>query len=453
MKITIVFFILMFLLKQAFSQQDSLTATLSFKEAVKIGLQNNITLNQEENTLIATRTDKTSRWLQLGPIVSLNGNAGRNDGNSFNRQQGRVINGVLDFTNVSIDASMPLFNGLNVMHSARQSNSLYEAQLNRVNRSRQDVIRNVSGQYLTCLLDQQLVNINEKNLETQVKQYEQIRAQIEAGSRAEVDLFNQEYLVKNGELLVLRANNTLRNDKAALSQTLQLDPSISFELEEPAWQLTDLSLLSVEELYTIASERRSDLEQAKQTEKSAQYGYYALKGNYFPSVYAFASYGSAYNYIHRSEDIPDPQNRTFDQQFFTDNTQLTYGVTFRVPIYGAFQNRARVVRSKMVYENSKIQTSGLENTVKSEVLLAYQNLQDAQASFKVAESQAKAAELSYSLEKERYDLGITDIVSLTQASQAYTRAQGDYASAKYTLMFQNLLINYAVGTLKFEDIP
>jgi outer membrane protein len=57
------------------------------------------------------------------------------------------------------------------------------------------------------------------------------------------------------------------------------------------------------------------------------------------------------------------------------------------------------------------------------------------------------------MEKERYDLGISNIVQLTTAQQQFVRAQSDFASARYTLMFQKILLNYATGTLKLEDIP
>lgn len=426
---------------------------LTFKEAVKMGLNKNVDLNQQKNLLVSTGVDKTAGLFAFGPSVSLNGNTGRNDGNSFNQQQGRVINGVLDFTSASVDASMPLFRGLNVVNNYRAASNLHEAQMHLVNRTQQDVIRDVARQYLTCLLDERLAWIAEKNLETQQQQYTQIAAQVEAGSRAEVDLKNQEYQVKNANLLLLRARNTLRNDKALLAQTLQLDPTIPFELVEPAWSVHDFSGLTLEELYAVAAERRSDLERARHAEQANQFAFQARKGGFFPSVTAFASYGSRYNYIHPSGSLPDPGNRSFDQQFWGDNTQLTYGLSFTIPIHNAFATRSNVVRSRVQYENAKLQTENLEITVKSEVMLAYQNLKDAQAAYEAAAAQLEAAETTHSLERERYNLGISDIVALTQANQALTRAQGDYESARYTLMFQELLINYATGTLKFEDIP
>lgn len=443
--------------EQVTTQQPANPSKLTFKEAVKIGLDNNLNLNQQKNQLVATRVTKNAGLLGFGPTVNINGNAGRNDGNSFNQQQGRVVNGVLDFVNASLDANMPLFRGLNVINTYRASASSYDAQLHFVNRTSQDVIRDISRQFLTCLLDQRLVIINEKNVATQQQQYDQIREFVDAGMRAEVDLKNQEYQVKNAELLLVRAKNTLRNDKAALAQTLQLDPSISFDLADPDWTVESNSGVSLDELYATASERRSDLKRAQENEKASQFTFSATKSNYFPSINLFASYGSAYNYIYRTgeETSPEqlPRNRSFGSQFKEDNTQLTYGVAFRIPIYNAFQNRSNVIRTKMLYENAKLQTENTELTVKSEVLLAYQNLQDAKAGFEAASAQLAAAETSNALEKERYQLGISDIVALTQSNQTLTRAQQDYENARYTLMFQDLLINYATGTLNFENIP
>ncbi len=452
--------VLGFVTVSALAQEQTAPATpskLTFKEAVKIGLDKNLNLNQQKNQLVATRVTKNAGLLGFGPTVNINGNAGRNDGNSFNQQQGRVVNGVLDFVNASIDANMPLFRGLNVMNTYRASSSSYEAQLHFVNRTSQDVIRDVSRQFLTCLLDQRLVIINEKNVETQQQQYNQIREFVDAGTRAEVDLKNQEYQLKNAELLLVRAKNTLRNDKATLAQTLQLDPSIPFDLEDPNWTVGSNSGVSLDELYATASERRSDLKRAQENEKASQFTFSATKSTYFPSINLFASYGSAYNYIYRTgeETSPEqlPRNRSFVDQFREDNTQLTYGVAFRIPIYNAFTNRTNVVRSKMQYENARLQTENTEITVKNEVLLAYQNLQDAKAGFDAASAQLAAAETSNALEKERYALGISDIVALTQSNQTLTRARQDYENARYTLMFQDLLINYATGTLNFENIP
>jgi outer membrane protein len=427
---------------------------ISFKDAVKLGLQNSVRLQQEKNNLIATNASKTSSLMQIGPSLNVQGNAGRNDGNSFNQQIGQVVNGVLDFVSASVNADMPLFNGFSNINAYRQNEKLNEAQMYLVQHTEQTVIRNVSSQYLQCLLDQQLMIIQQKTLETQIKTFEQIKEQVAAGSRAEVDLYNQEFQVKNNEVLLIRAKNKLRNSKATLADQLQIDPTLDFDLDEPDWDfnINDAEAADVEVLKTTALTNRKDLAQVTANERASELGYQSTKGTYFPNVSLFANYGSRYNYIHPINGNA-LENRSFDNQFFEDNTQLTYGASFTIPIFGGFRTRSTVVRSKMNFENAKIAKRAGEVTVKSDVLLVYQNYLDARANYEATQAQLKSGELSYTLEKDRYELGASDIVALTLATQNLTRAQNEAANARYTLMFQQILLKAAEGTLKVEDIP
>lgn len=424
--------------------------TLTFRNAVTLGLENNLLLNQQKNLLISTGVNRTSALLQMSPSVSAGGSAGRFDGNSFNQQRGEVVNGQVDFVNGGLSANLPIFNGFNQVNAYKQAASQNEAQLNFVVRTTQDVIRNVSFQYLTCLLDQQLLKIDQQNLETQKTQLDQIKQQVELGSRAEADLYNQEFQVRTAELQAVRSGNRLKNDKALLAQTLMIDPIISFDLEEVNWGAESylIDAVVLENLNTQALENRADLKQASNTERAAQLGFLSRRGRYYPNLSAFAEMNSRYNYIHGA-----PDNRTFDQQFRSDNRQFNYGLSLQIPIFNGLANRALVVQQRVLFENAQLTTKNTEVRVKSDVLIAYQNYQDARASFSAAESQLKSGELSYKMEKERFDLGISNIVQLTTAQQSYVKAQSDFASAQFTLMFQKLLIGYATGTLRVDDLP
>ena len=76
----------------------------------------------------------------------------------------------------------------------------------------------------------------------------------------------------------------------------------------------------------------------------------------------------------------------------------------------------------------------------------------ARKAYAVTTDQVKAAELAFQLEKERYDLGVTNFVDFTNANRVLVQAQTDKAQAEFTLVFQKILIDYAVGTLKVEDL-
>lgn len=432
----------------AVAQTTQTPVVLSFKDAVKLGMQNNLTLTQQRNQLNYTQVNKTSTLLQLGPTVQAGWDLYRNDGNSFNQQAGEVVNGVVDYVGGSVSASMPVFTGFGMLNQHRAANNANDAQLHQVVRSTQDVMRDVSNQFLACLLDRELIKVAEENVRTQKATYDQISEQARLGAKAEADVVNQEYLLRNADLLLLRAQNQFKNDKAILAVTIGTDPA-TFEVGQVDWDINALiqDSTSLEEMYKVAADRRSDLKQASSAERSFQFGYAASRGRWFPNIYANLSYGSRYNYIQGAD------NRSFQDQFYNDNTQLSYGISIGIPIWNGLLTKTQAAQTKVLYRNATIRRKNVEVVVKSDILLAYQNFADARTNYATSQSQLRAAELAYRMEKERYDLGISNIVQLSTVNQTYVKAQGDFENARFSLMFQRILIDYAMGTLQMEDIP
>lgn len=427
--------------------------TLSFKDAVKIGLQNNVLLNQQRNNLFQSQVQKTSRIAQLGPQVSVNGNAGVIIGNYLIPSTGEVTNATTDLASASLDVTMPIFNGLSGVNAARQASNQLDAQLELVNRSTQDVINFVSIQFLQVLLDQELLKIAQENLELQRKQLDQVLAQVELGSRSPVDEYNQKAQVSNSELLVVQAEFNLINDKITLFQTLLIDPVVQPTLEEPAWDVNSIVLdnQDLNQLLEVASAQRSDLKQAQLTERASKFSMMSNKGNYLPSINARYSYGSRYNQVRGTQR--DSSFRDFNNQFTKDNLYQSIGVGVSIPIFTGFQNRSTYVQSKVLFDNNKIQTKNREVIVKGDVVRAYRNFESIKKGYIASTDGLEASEMAYNLEKERYDLGVTSFVDFATANRTYVQAQTNLAQAKYRFLFQKILLDYALGTLKFEDIP
>lgn len=420
--------------------------SLTFKEAVQIGLRSNVSLNQRRNQQLNVKAQHTNAVMRMAPTLSATGQAWRTIGNQFIEQEARVINDART-GNVfgTVDANIVLFNGFNRLNSYNQANYQLDAQSYLIKRTQQDVIRDIANQYLQCLLDAELLKIEERNLETQKSSLAQITEQANAGSRAEVDRYTQEAQVKSAEVRVLRARITLRNDLTTLSQTLMLDPKVEISVQEPNWNVNELQFdkYNLDEMYAIAHSNRADFKQRELSKLAAQKGFSASKGATTPSVSAYAGVNSFYS----DASIP-----SFNDQF-EENKRTQYGLRINIPILSGWQNQSNIVQSKVAYENAKLDFENTENLVKSDVLRAYRNMNDALLAYDAAVAQYEAASLSFKLEKERYDLGITDLVQYTQANQTFVQAETDLARSRYTLLFQKILIDYAIGTLKEEDIP
>jgi outer membrane protein len=290
----------------------------------------------------------------------------------------------------------------------------------------------------------ELLEISEEDLKNQEKQLNQITEMVKAGSLARVDQYNQEAIVKAAELTKLRAKIRLRGDKAILSQTLGREPDLQFELVKPTWDLNrnNLSDQPIDQLYIQALGSRGDLLRAQKNVESTKKGKAISKTAFIPTVSAYGSLNSRYSNASLTE---------FNDQIDA-NQRKEYGLRLSVPIFSGMRNNSNYVQSKVNHSNAQLDLANQEIIVKSDVLNAYQNYQDASVNFDASEAQLDAAQLSFNLELERYKLGISDFVASNQANQRFVQARGDLAQATYTLMFQDILLQYATGTLKIEDI-
>ena len=421
---------------------------ITFEEAVSIALRNGITLNQERNNLELSQMQRMAGVAGLGPTLGFNAQATRVNGNFFNNNTGEVVN-ELDRVSGSFNANITIFNGFNLYNQMKQSNSRLEAQSYNVSRNAQDIINTVSAQYLQVLLDQELLRIAEENLEAQKKQLLQIQEMVGVGSRSPVDEYNQDSQTKGAEIRALQAQFDLTNDRALLIQSLVLDPTIEYELAKPNWDVNTISAeqLELNDLYEVSLRSRGDYIRARKLEDAARFGANAARGAMTPTLSAFGTIFSAYN----KQEGAAP----FEQQIKEDNLQKAFGFQFSVPILGGqqnLQNRTNLVRQKVAYENAQLTRQGLEVQVKTEVLRSYRNFELFKQGFVLTQGQLTAAQKAFDLETERYNLGVTNLIDYTQANRIFVQSQTDKAQAEYRLLFQKILLEYAIGTLKPEDL-
>jgi outer membrane protein len=411
-------------------------------------------LNTQRNNLVQSRVNKTYRTAQLGPQASINGNLYESNGNRFIQQEGKVVNATVRGAQASLGVSQPIFGGLSNLNTARQSSAQLDAQAEFVNRSTQDVIAVVANQYLQVLLDKELLKIAQENVVSQKATLDQVKGQVELGSKSPVDEYNQQAQVSNAELRVAQAELSLTNDRILLFQSLLIDPTQKVVIVEPTWDVNAIGLdnLNLQDAATVAMERRSDLHQYRFLEKAARLSMNANKGNFLPSLSAFYNNGSAFNQV-KGADKTAPSYRNFNQQFLTDNRSNSFGLSLNIPIFGGFQNRFFYIQSKVAYQNAQLQTKNREIIVKSDVLRAIENFESVKKAYSAGVTGLEASTQALNLERERYQLGITAFVDFVNANKTFVQAQTDMAQAKYRLLFQKILMDYANGTLKIEDIP
>ena len=175
------------------------------------------------------------------------------------------------------------------INNIKQANLFYDAQSHSVARWRQQIIFNVSQQYLQILLDEELVKIAHDNMEVQNTTLDQIKTFVELGTRTITDEYNQEAAARQSEVLKLRAEFDYRNDKALLVQTLQLEPGEDIKVVQPSWGIESILQqdYNVSDLYQVALENRPDHKQFESLEQANKRGIQAATAGYYPVIGAF----------------------------------------------------------------------------------------------------------------------------------------------------------------------
>jgi outer membrane protein len=436
-------------------QSDSATV-LTFGEAIKIGVQNNVILNTQKNQLYATQARRSAAIANFLPNLSASAFAQRSDGLQIDPTTGNAVNATSDLVSGSINSNLVLFNGLGRINNLQANNKSFQAQAALVKRSKQDVVFTVASQYLQVLLDQELLKIAAQNLEVQKITFEQIKGFVETGSRAQADLYTQDALMQNANVTYLRAKITLENDRALLAQTLQLDPSIPFTVKQPELEgnVDTFRRLSLDSLNNIALSYREDLKQQNYLVEANQRFMRAAIAGYLPTVGLFASYGSQY-YANNSWEIfddPELKQPSFGTQFRDLNPSLSYGISLNIPLFDRFVTRTNRVTARVAYDNAKLTRDNLAKTIKIDVQRAVKNYETAIESYQASLVQFEAGQLAFQTQQESYRLGVSSQVVLAAAQQTFTQAAASKAQAEVTLVFQEVLLQYALGTLKVEDL-
>ncbi|MCG8306722.1 MAG: TolC family protein [Cytophagales bacterium] len=417
---------------------------LSYDEAVKIALAQNVSLRTQKNDLKLVKAQRDQSRGEVAPTINANINGWRASGNTFIEQEARTINTTSKNMYGGLSANLNVFSGFQQMNMIKLRNANFEAQNYMIDRTAQEVIFTLSDQYLSVLLATELLEIAEDNLKTQKLLHTQIEAMVEAGNRPRSDLYDQLAVVKNRELLLLQAKNNLSNFKSNLAITLQLDPTVEISVSNPGWDLNEIRFLQLDldELYDVSLANRPDLKQFESTEVVMEKAVSVSKANFSPSLGAYYNLSTRFN---------DQSVRDIQDQLTVDNKRTEYGLSLRIPIYNGLRNKTEYVMRKVNSENSKINTENLKKTILNDVRNAYQNFMDVRAAYEVSIAQQEAADMALKVQQEKYNLGVGSLIELTNANNNYVTAASGHAQARLNLLFQKVIMDYYTGALSIPS--
>jgi len=256
----------------------------------------------------------------------------------------------------------------------------------------------------------------------------------------------------------VQQENSLNINKLQLVRIMAVDPLQEYEFEIP--EVRDQSLVQQDfdlaELVEQAMETRRDLRSTEIEITNASQNLRIARGAYLPTVSLSASLSSGYSDQFRETTL-DPntgaitrQTVDFLDQFSDRNRSRSLGFSIQVPIFNRFNTTRQVQIGQIQYKNAVLELETKRLEIFQEVRQAYNDYTAAAKQLETTERSLIAATKAFETEQERFRVGASTLIELTQAQAEFVSASSNRVQAVYRFVFQEKLLEYYLGRISTE---
>lgn len=412
---------------------------ITFDQAIKIALDQNVTLKQAKNSASLNSAAVAQQKLAFLPNLSLSTNTAQDYGRNFNQSEGRIVDQTTNTLNAGLSSSVTVFDGLKNVASLKSARLDEAAGEQDLARAKQTVVFTVASNFLALVTQQEQLRVQEQNLTAQEAQEQQIAQFVRAGSRPVSDLYQQQASVASARSAVVSTRNAIELAKVDLMQTLQLDPRGTYEFQPPAIADSAVATRSynLDELLDRAFARRADIDAQESRVSAAEQDVRAAAASKWPTISLSGGYNSG---------VSSASDASFLDQI-NQRRGGSIGIGVSIPLFDRGNTQIATQRAQIQSDNARLALQNQRQQVALEVRRAYLEHQAAQQQLAAAEAQRRAAELAVTTTQQRYQVGAATLVELTQARATQVQASSAYVNARYNLIFQQSLMSYYTGEL------
>jgi outer membrane protein len=471
---------------QLVARDSAPPTTLTIDQAIDLARRNNPALQQTLNNRIGARAAVRSAYGALLPSAdaSLTG---------LRQQGGQQI-----FSGTSLGARSDV-NQSNYQIGVNyriNSATLVTPSLQRANRdaveaditgATENLRSNVAQQYLSAL--QAEANADLQDSLAVASQQELILAQAReiVGSGTQLDVQRAEVALGLQKVQVLKARNQVEIEKLRLFQLMGITqpPNVKLVNQFPVTPLN----LDLQQLIESAHNQNPGVVALRSRERVADLNVRRAKGEYSPTLSLSTGIGG-YTYGYTSSNFPVQQAQAqldasrascirteevraalnlsnqlaeCNAMAFTDaqaqairsgNSKFpfnftkaprSFSATLSLPLFDGFAREQRVQEAMANRSDARYSVKSKELALTADVTAAYLTVTTAEKTVELQEQNAVKAKQELKLVQDRYRIGATTFVDLTEARATYERAESERINAVYDYHKAFAALESAVG--------
>jgi outer membrane protein len=304
-----------------------------------------------------------------------------------------------------------------------------QAQDESVQATRAEILLQVDRAYYSVLQSQAVLKVAEQTVAARQLVVDQVTALAQSKLKSQLDVSFATVNLADAKLLLVAAQNQEKATFAELSAAMGYQDQQSYELADEA--LPPAPPADLSQQVRDAIQQRPDLASLNLDFQSALKFVQAEKALQFPTLSGVGTMGLSHFYL---PDFPDRYGAV--------------GFNLNVPIFNGRLFSARRAEADFRAQAASQRLRDLENRIARDVRVAWLNAKNGFQRLDLTSELLDQAEKALDLAQQRYDLGLSSIVELSQAQLSQTAAQIESARAKYDYQTQTAVLHYQVGILR-----
>jgi outer membrane protein len=361
----------------------------------------------------------------LSPTLSASARLGTNASSPF----GVAVNSRSTY-DMGLSASYLLWDGGRTKDRVAAAEVRGDAQRIETRIVRADTITNVKLSFVDAQLSKQLADVARDTLAREEKRLAEVTGLVEAGSRPKIDLLRQQTAVASARAAMVRAVSDYERARTELNRAMGVSRDADYEVDDTPIAMLHGEDLNTASLMSTALTSRAELASVDAQIAAQKLTLQSTSKGLTPTVRISASSGWG--------------GADFDRPSWSAGA----GISLSWNIFDGGATRANTKAAEVEAVVLRSRRRALEQQIHAEVATARLGVRTAKESLHAADVSLASARELLDVAEQRYSAGVGNIIEVSDAQVAVTRAAGERARALTGLSNARVRLARAMGVVQ-----
>lgn len=418
-------------------QQDAQVLMLTLKDALRIALEENPTVQIADQTVEAKKYAKRGTYAALWPEISASATYQRYIKKQRLHFSGQTIEvGTANNYSAGLQAALPVVNA-QLWKSLKLSAMDVELAVEQARGSRVDMVEQVSKAFYQVLLAKDSYNVYKRVYDNAVENHKIVEKRYKVGQVSEYDYITSQVSVANAEPNVFNAQNSIVVALWQLKALLGLDLDKDIDC---AGSLADFeALMNAHIDMNLNLDNNTTIRQLDIQERMLEKSVEMVKSTNLPTL----ALSINYNITSMAED--------FKFSNYQWNPYSVAILSLNIPIFSGGKRRAELAQAKINLQNIQLQRENAERQLHTAMMQYSTTMETNLKQYHASSQTISQAKRGYDIAVKRYEVGGGTLVDIDNSQLAYTQAELSRSTAIYNYLVNQVSLEKVKGTLSQEN--